>query len=54
MPYRPIIANEHVNTIFEILPLLTPRFRVTRKRYFPLPIPTVYPNLVIALRLIRA
>lgn len=53
MPYRPIIANEHVNTIFEILPLLTPRFRVERKRFFPLPIPTVYPNLIIALRLIK-
>ena len=53
MPYRPIIANEHVNTIFEILPLLTPRFRASRVRYFPLPIPSVYPNLCIAMRLIK-
>jgi SAM-dependent methyltransferase len=54
MPYGPIIANEHVNTIFEILPLLMPRFQLARKRYFPLPIPTVYPNLCIALRLIKS
>jgi SAM-dependent methyltransferase len=53
MPYGPIIANEHVNTIFEILPLLMPRFTAVRKRYFPLPVRSVYPNLVIALRLIK-
>ena len=53
MPYRPIIANEHVNTIFEILPLLNTRFRATRTRYFPLPIPSVFPNLCIALRMVK-
>jgi hypothetical protein len=51
MAYGPIIANEHVNTIFEIEPLLVPRFKVERKKFFPLPMPVIAPNLIIAMRL---
>ena len=51
MPYGDIIANEHVNTIFEILPLLSGRFNVKRRKFFPLPVPIVLPNLCIAVRL---
>jgi SAM-dependent methyltransferase len=51
MPYRDIIANEHVNTVFEILPLLSRRFEVVKKKYFPIPLPTIAANLCVALRL---
>jgi SAM-dependent methyltransferase len=51
LAYRDIIANEHVNTVFEILPLLDTHFNVAKRKYFPIPLPILTTNLCVALRL---
>ncbi len=50
-PYRWFIEREHVNRPHEILGELRPYFRVTRRKFFPLPVPAVFCNLVIGLTL---
>jgi ubiquinone/menaquinone biosynthesis C-methylase UbiE len=50
-PYRWFIEREHVNRPHEILGELRPYFQVTRRKFFPLPVPAVFCNLVIGLTL---
>ena len=51
MEYAPIIRNEHVNTYDEVLSLLRRDYDVQASRYFPLVVPSVDLNLVVAMRL---
>lgn len=51
MSYDPIIANEHVNSLDEVLQTLEPLFYAERVKRFPLYVPVDTINLVIALRL---
>jgi SAM-dependent methyltransferase len=51
MEYAPIIRNEHVNTYDEVLSLLRVDYDVEASRYFPLVVPSVDINLVVAMRL---
>ena len=51
MSYAPIIRNEHVNTYDEVLSLLRLDYSVQASRYFPLVVPSVDLNLVVAMRL---
>ena len=53
LPYKDIIANEHVNTIYEILPLLEARFSLMWKSFFPLPVPSYFANLCVAQRFVK-
>ena len=53
LPYKDIIANEHVNTIYEILPLLETRFSLMWKSFFPLPVPSYFANLCVAQRFVK-
>ena len=53
MPYGPIIANEHVNTLREVLAELEPRFYAETIKRFPFRIPWTALNLCVALRLRR-
>jgi SAM-dependent methyltransferase len=53
MSYRFFIESEHINLPAEIMAELRPLFAVRRRRYFPLVIPLVAPNLVIGLELAR-
>lgn len=48
-PYRWFIEREHVNRPEEILEELRPHFRVERRAFFPLPVPSVALNLVVGL-----
>jgi SAM-dependent methyltransferase len=51
MSYDPIIANEHVNTLREVLETLEPHFTAETVSRFPLGIPIDSINLAIALRM---
>ena len=51
MSYDPIIANEHVNTLREVLETLEPHFVAESISRFPLGIPINSLNLAIALRM---
>ena len=51
MSYDPIIANEHVNTLREVLEELRPRFYAEQTKRFPFSLPLDAINLCIALRL---
>jgi SAM-dependent methyltransferase len=51
MSYDPIIANEHVNTLDEVLQTLEPRFAAETVTRFPLGVPLDTLNLAIALRM---
>ena len=51
MSYDPIIANEHVNTLREVLETLEPHFVAETTSRFPLGIPINSFNLAIALRM---
>ncbi len=51
MPYAPIIANEHVNTLSEVLDELKPLFAPQTVRRFPFNVPIDSINLCIAMRL---
>jgi SAM-dependent methyltransferase len=51
MSYDPIIANEHVNTLSEVLETLEPHFTAETVSRFPLGIPIDGINLAIALRM---
>jgi SAM-dependent methyltransferase len=51
MSYDPIIANEHVNTLREVLETLEPHFVAESTSRFPLGIPINSLNLAIALRM---
>lgn len=50
-PYKWFIEREHVNKPYEIYEALAPYFRVDSRRFFPLPIPMEFCNLVIGLTL---
>lgn len=51
VPYEWMIRQEHCNSAREILVELDHRFRVRRRRFFPLRVPLVDLNLVIGLEL---
>lgn len=51
MSYDPIVANEHVNTLRDVLETLEPRFVAESISRFPLGIPINSLNLAIALRM---
>ena len=51
MSYDPIIANEHVNTLDEVLHLLLADFEPLQTKRFPFNVPIDAVNLCIALRL---
>ena len=51
MDYTPIIRNEHVNTFDEVFSLLKRHYHVEVSRYFPLVVPSVDLNLIVAMRL---
>jgi len=50
-PYKWFIEREHLNRPHEIFAELGSRFRVVHRRFFPLPLPVVWANLVIGLTL---
>lgn len=50
-PYRWFISREHINRPYEIHRELAPFFVETGRRYFPLPLPFEFCNLVIGLTL---
>jgi len=50
MDYTPIIRNEHVSTLSELLEEIEPWFDIEWRRFFPLPIPIVSVNLCMAIR----
>lgn len=52
MSYDWFVMSEHINVPREILTECEALFRVVRRRYFPLRVPLVAPNLVIGLELI--
>lgn len=54
MPYEWMIRQDHCNTAQEVLDELQRRFRVRRRRYFPLGIPYSDLNLMIGLELMLA
>jgi 2-polyprenyl-3-methyl-5-hydroxy-6-metoxy-1,4-benzoquinol methylase len=49
--YRWFIEREHINVPAEILGVLSERFEISGRRFFPLPIPFEFCNLVIGLTL---
>jgi len=49
--YKWFIEREHLNRPDEVLAELRKRFVVTHRRFFPLRVPVVWPNLVIGLTL---
>ncbi|MFB3892153.1 MAG: methyltransferase domain-containing protein [Phycisphaerae bacterium] len=49
MPYDWYIRRNHVNTPGEIMEELAPHFRVAHRSFFPLRVPLVFCNLVIAM-----
>jgi len=51
MPYGPIIASEHVNTLWEVLDTLDPLFYAESVKRFPFGVPVDTLNLAIALRM---
>jgi SAM-dependent methyltransferase len=48
-PYTPIIKNEHVSEAAEIIEELEKFFALEKTSYWPLKVPLIQPNLVIAL-----
>lgn len=48
--YTPIIRNEHVSTLTELLEELAPWFDITWRRFFPIPVALPSVNLVMAAR----
>jgi len=50
-PYRWFIEREHVNRPGEILEVLSERFEVTHRAFFPLLVPVVTVNLCLGLTL---
>ena len=54
MSYDPIIANEHVNTLADVLGALQPLFKPETVKRFPIGLPIDAFNLCIALRLRKA
>ena len=50
-PYRWFIEREHVNRPHEVLAELRPYFQIAKRKFFPLPVPAVFCNLVIGLTL---
>ncbi len=50
-PYHWFISREHINRPREILRELRPYFRVASRRFFPIPLPLLFCNLVIGLTL---
>jgi SAM-dependent methyltransferase len=51
MDYTPIIRNEHVSTLVEIMDALTGEFAIDVRSFFPLRVPLQTLNLCVALRL---
>jgi SAM-dependent methyltransferase len=51
MDYTPIIRNEHVSTLDEILVELDRLFEVRARSFFPIPLPIPTVNLCVAMRL---
>jgi SAM-dependent methyltransferase len=51
MPYEWMISHDHCNTAREVLTELTGRFRIRRRSYFPLVVPSPNMNLMIGLEL---
>jgi ubiquinone/menaquinone biosynthesis C-methylase UbiE len=51
MPYRPIIENEHVNTLAEVESVLKKSFTRQAAQYFPLGLPIAEINLCVGFRL---
>lgn len=50
IPYEPIIKNEHVSEAWEILNALDQDFKIEKRIYWPLKVPFITTNLVIALQ----
>lgn len=53
MPYGPIIANEHVSTLREVMEVVVQRFRPIYVRWFPFAISSSALNLCVALRMVK-
>jgi hypothetical protein len=51
MSFTPIIQNEHVNDLPEILTELNKKFTIERSRLFPFVVPLYDLNLIMGLRL---
>lgn len=51
--YEPYIKLEHVNEPHEILPELAARFAISRRRFWPLRVPSVHVNLCIGVTCVR-
>jgi ubiquinone/menaquinone biosynthesis C-methylase UbiE len=51
MPYEWMIRQDHCNTAREVLTELERRFRVRKRSFFPLKVPTVDMNLMVGLEL---
>lgn len=50
-PYDRVIAREHVNTPREILDEVAPYFSISRRTWFPFPLPVLFCNLFLAFHL---
>lgn len=50
-PYRWFIEREHINRPAEILEELRPYFVISRRKFFPLPVPFMFCNLVFGMTL---
>lgn len=50
-PYRWFIEREHINLPHEVLAELEPYFTIDRRTYFPLPVPFLWCNICLGLRL---
>jgi len=50
-PYHWFISREHINVPREILEVLSEYFTVTTRKFFPIPVPFEFCNLVIGLTL---
>ena len=51
MPYEWMISYDHCNSAAEVMAELTGRFRIRRRTYFPLLVPSSDTNLMIGLEL---
>jgi len=52
-PYKWFISREHINRPDEIMEELAPYFSISRRTYFPVPLPTTVCNLFIAFTMSR-
>jgi len=50
-PYRWFIEREHINVPSEILEEIRPYFSVVKRRFFPFPVPLLFCNLCIGLKI---